>query len=316
MYIQEYDEAYATHWDSFVPNTVNGTFLHTRRYLSYHQDRFRDRSLVILDKDQHMLAVLPAAEDPNNPNVIVSHPGLTYGGLVHRETLYGQLTIDALTLCLDHYRQLGYRTFRYKVVPSIYHRRPVADDSYALFLVGGKLWRRDLCVVVDHRTPGVFSRNRRQGMARAARHALTISQDLSHLETLWVLLEEQLRTRHRVSPVHTLAEIQVLIERFPDNIRVVTALLEEGVIAGLVLYETPTVTRAQYSVASTIARQISALDFLFNACIVESAQRGKYYFDFGNSNEAEGRILNEGLYRYKFGFGAGSVAHDFWEIAL
>jgi hypothetical protein len=43
---------------------------------------------------------------------------------------------------------------------------------------------------------------------------------------------------------------------------------------------------------------------------------GARYFDFGVSNEQEGRILNEGLYRFKTSFGAGGVAQEFYKVEL
>ena len=39
-------------------------------------------------------------------------------------------------------------------------------------------------------------------------------------------------------------------------------------------------------------------------------------FDFGISTEAEGMILNEGLYRFKSEFGGGGVVHEFYEMRL
>ena len=41
----------------------------------------------------------------------------------------------------------------------------------------------------------------------------------------------------------------------------------------------------------------------------------KRYFDFGISNEQEGRVVNHGLLGWKEGFGARCFAHDFYEIA-
>jgi hypothetical protein len=48
----------------------------------------------------------------------------------------------------------------------------------------------------------------------------------------------------------------------------------------------------------------------------KSMDLGARYFDFGVSNEQEGRILNEGLYRFKTSFGAGGVAQEFYEVEL
>ena len=41
----------------------------------------------------------------------------------------------------------------------------------------------------------------------------------------------------------------------------------------------------------------------------------KRFFDFGTSNENEGRALNHGLLDWKEGFGARCYTHDFYEIA-
>ena len=42
----------------------------------------------------------------------------------------------------------------------------------------------------------------------------------------------------------------------------------------------------------------------------------KPYFDFGISNESEGRYLNKGLIDQKEGFGARAVVHDHYLINL
>ncbi|MCY0878505.1 MAG: GNAT family N-acetyltransferase [Firmicutes bacterium] len=315
MVIQPYSDQDQDRWDHFVSDSLNGTFLHTRRYLSYHGRRFRDRSLL-LTEGSRVVALFPAAEDPRDPAGVISHPGITYGGLVHAGALYGRTLMEALDLCFAYYRDLGYQWLRYKVVPSIYHKRPLADDSYALFRAGGRLWRRDLCAVIDHRAQDGLHRNRRQGVARARRCGVVLSPDLVHFDAFWRILEEQLEIRHGVKPVHTRQEMITLIDRFPANIRLVAALYENAVVAGLILYDTPNAMRAQYSAANDIARRISALDLAFDSAIQASAQAGKRYFDFGNSNEADGRVLNDGLYRYKMGFGAGSCVQDFWDMPL
>ncbi len=58
------------------------TFLHTRRFLAYHQDRFKDVSLLLAN-DKGIVGLFPAALDPAEARTVVSHPGITYGGLLH-----------------------------------------------------------------------------------------------------------------------------------------------------------------------------------------------------------------------------------------
>lgn len=46
--LEEYTDIYAERWDRFVlKESINGTFLQTRKFLNYHpKDRFTDSSLV------------------------------------------------------------------------------------------------------------------------------------------------------------------------------------------------------------------------------------------------------------------------------
>ena len=47
--------------------------------MEYHKDRFDDYSLLIFDVKDKLVAVLPAHKVEN---ILHSHQGLTYGGLV------------------------------------------------------------------------------------------------------------------------------------------------------------------------------------------------------------------------------------------
>jgi hypothetical protein len=299
-------------WDRFIGASINGTFLHTRKFLSYHGNRFDDQSLIIRDEHGAMVGVLPAAVDPDDPRCVTSHPGITYGGVVHAGELYGTTMVNVLEQCVNYYRTRGFRRFRYKTIPTIYHQFPAEDDIYALFRLGAALWRTDLCAVIDHRARRPLSRNRKTGLKRSM--GIEVSADPRFLSDFWVILEDQLEQRHNVNPVHTIAEIQDLMTRFPTDIACMTGHFNGQVTAGLLLFLTPLVTRAQYSGATDTAREISALDRVFDWCIAASAQRQARYFDLGNSNEADGQVLNMGLHRYKVGLGAGSMTQRFFEL--
>lgn len=303
-------------WDELAARSVNGTFLHTRRFLSYHKNRFRDASLMIRDEHDRLVGLLPAAIAPNDDRVVISHPGITYGGLVRTADLYGPWLMASMEACVQYYRQSGFERLQYKPIPYIYHHSPADDDLYTLFRLGATVWRTDLCAAVNLRARGTLSRNRKTGIKRSQAAGIEICTEAVHLSELWAILETQLADRHEARPVHTLQEIHTIYELFPLNVSCVTALSDGRVVAGIVLFDTPRVTRAQYSAADDYAREVSALDLVFDTAIATSAQQGKWYFDFGNSNEANGMILNEGLYRYKIGLGAGGLVQSFYDLTL
>ena len=76
--IHRYTAAYHRDWNDFVSESSNGTFLFLREYMEYHVDRFTDYSLLVYDGNK-LLALLPANR---SGDVLYSHAGLTYGGLV------------------------------------------------------------------------------------------------------------------------------------------------------------------------------------------------------------------------------------------
>ena len=68
-------------WNEFIAHAKNATFLFHRDFVEYHQDRFEDFSLLVFE-DEKLKAVLPANI---KENLVYSHQGLTYGGLVYKE---------------------------------------------------------------------------------------------------------------------------------------------------------------------------------------------------------------------------------------
>src|ERR1700730_17163182 len=90
------DQSYL--WDEFLKSCPMATFLHSRKFLSYHENRFKDESLIVTDDDGSWLGVFPSAVDNADSSQIISHPGITYGGLVHNGKLISESMLEALIL--------------------------------------------------------------------------------------------------------------------------------------------------------------------------------------------------------------------------
>lgn len=302
-------------WDDLVARSFAGTFLHSRRFLSYHGDRFRDLSVCVYDAGR-LAAVFPAAVDPGEEACATSHPGATYGGLMHDGGLRGNQMIEALVKLREYYAGLGLRRLRYKPVPRMYHRLPAEDDLYALFRVGARRYRCDLAAVVDLGNRPAPSKRRKRCLRAALASNVLVQEGSQRLAEFWALLEDNLARKFRVRPVHTLEEMQVLLGRFPDHIRLVTAVASEQIVAGLLLFAMPTAVHTQYICASEPGYALHALDAVIEHSIAAASMGPARWFSMGISNEANGWVLNDGLYRFKTEFGAGAVAHEFYELDL
>jgi len=313
--VRPYNLDDAAAWDDFCLAAHQATFLHSRCFLSYHGERFEDRSLII-EEEEKWFGLFPAALNPEDSLCVVSHPGITYGGILHQGKLRGEKMISALDAIRVHYAEKGYKKLIYKAVPSIYHRPPSQDDLYALFRAGARLIRCDLSSAIDikHRLP--ISERRRRGLKKAVKTGLIIREGAEYLPDLWAVLADNLQRKYGVQPVHSLQEITLLAKRFPASIRCVCAVLNDNVIAGVLIFSTSMVNHAQYIASSDEGYGISALDAVFEHCIVSTASEGKRWFDFGISNEKAGMVLNDSLYRFKSEFGGGGVVHEFLELDL
>jgi hypothetical protein len=316
MRIVQFTPEWSEHWDELVERAPMATFLHSRGFLSYHRDRFEDASLLFFDDQDRLRAVLPAALDPGSPSTVASHPGATYGGLVHDGSVNGDRARDVLAHACEHYAARGLELLRYDPVPHIYHRSPSQDDVWALTDLGASLVRSDLSCAIDIASRREPSERRRRSLARGRERGVSVVEGPETLAAFWPLLESSLERRHAARPVHTLGEMDELRSRFPDRILGLVALLGSEPCAGTVLFVTHTTVHTQYLAATEAGMGASALDVVVEHGIELAAARGVRWFDFGISPGEGRRGLLAGLYRYKAEFGGGGVVHEHYEQRL
>lgn len=308
--VTRYTTADAPAWNDFLEKANNATFLLNRGFMDYHADRFSDFSLMVY-KDNALVALLPANK---GKQTLFSHQGLTYGGLV-----YGNLKLQEVILIfreiLYFLDEHGFSDLYYKSIPSIYCNKPAQEIDYALFLTKAELVRRDTLSVLETARQNDISDLRKRGIRKGIKSGLVIREE-TNFEVFWNnILIPNLELRHQAKPVHSLEEIQLLASGFPQNIRQFNVYFGNDIVAGTTVFETENVAHAQYIAANETRAELGSLDFLFNELIQNTFSKKKY-FDFGISNEAQGRKLNSGLSYWKESFGATTVTHDFYEVAV
>ncbi len=307
MEIVAYDSSYESAWNEFVRDSKNGTFMFDRNYMEYHSDRFKDASLMVYYKNAP-LALLPANREDDE---LISHGGLTFGGFVTDEQMTTPKMMELFDEVEAHLADKGIERVRYKAIPTIYHSIPAEGDRYALFRRDAELYRRDVTSAVPLlNSPGI-RKNRRRSITTAEDAGVTVRES-EDFETYWDILSQNLEERHDTEPVHTVDEITLLHDRFPESLRLYGAFLDGTMEAGVVTYESDVTVRTQYIASSDVGREHRTTDYLFAELIREQFPDHRY-LDFGISTEEEGRVLNEGLSYFKETFGARPVVHDFYE---
>lgn len=307
--LERYTSAARIIWDSIVKKSKNGNFLHQRDYMDYHAHRFDEQS-VIVEKSGKPVAIFPCNRAKEK---IVSHGGLTYGGLIYGNDLRAVEVLEILELLTQHYGRMGGSVLVYKAIPHIFSRYPAEEDLYALFRLGARLVRRDISSVVQIENRIKLSDSRKSTIRKAEKQGVEIREG-EFFEAYHLLLSQAL-TKFDSQPVHTLQEMQLLKSRFQDTIRLFGAFKDEQLLAGVIIYDFGNVVHTQYLASSDIGREIGALDYVL-ASILNNNFADRQYFSFGISTEQDGQYLNEGLIFQKEGFGGRAVVHDFYELDL
>lgn len=307
--VKKYNENDSKTWNDFIAQAKNATFLFHRDFMEYHKDRFQDYSLIVLDGEK-WAAVLPSNSVGNE---IFSHQGLTYGGLVYNEKVKLAAVLEIFKVVLSFLNENNMQKLQLKLIPSIYHQKPAEELNYILFLLQAQLIRRDTLAVIDLSNSYSLSKLRKRGVKNGINNRLMI-KEVDHFADFWnEILIPNLAQKHQAKPVHSLEEITRLKAIFPEKIRQFNVYENDIIIAGTTIFETSTVAHSQYISGKEDKNELGGLDLLFYHLISE-VFKNKRYFDFGISNENQGRNLNDGLSYWKESFGANIIVHDFYEV--
>jgi hypothetical protein len=312
MFVKLYKSEKEKLWDQFVRNCRNSHFFFFRNYLEYHNDRFEDFSLMVYDENETIVCLLPANKVNDQ---IISHGGLTFGGLLVDDKTTTNKTLLAMEAILAFLKENQIVEFIYKPIPFIYSKKTAQEDLNALFRNDAELTRRDVCSTIDYSSPIKYSKGRKWSVKKAKQDEtieITTNDDFAEF---WDLLNEVLGSRHGVQAVHSLEEINLLYSRFPKNIKLIAGKVEGKIQSGALIFETDTVAHVQYMASSFEGKENYVLDKVIDFAI-EHYKDKKRYFSFGISNENEGKELNRGLISQKEGFGAKSIVHEYYKINI
>ena len=309
--VRRYTPDKANEWNRFVTASKNGTFLFDRQFMDYHADRFTDCSLMIY-RDNALYALLPANV---KDDVLTSHGGLTYGGLVMSCRCSAKGVQEVFAAMNTYLADQGVRRVVYKAIPWIYHQLPAEEDLYALTSIcHARLIIRDISSAVLGDRPVKFSESRKSGLRKALRMGLTVRES-EDFATFWQILNANLTAKYGVRPVHSVSELELLHGHFPQGIRLYMVYDGETPLGGTLLFLTPQVLHTQYISATAEGKAHGAIDLLFNHLINE-VYTDYRYIDFGKSTVSDSADLNEQLIFQKEGFGARAVCYDTYEWTL
>lgn len=279
--------------------------------MEYHENSFDDFSLMIFDEKEKLVAVLPAHK---LGKTLYSHQGLTYGGLVLSSKIILSEVVLIVKNILEFLHKNTISRVELKIIPSIYNTFPSDEMEYICFLLDAKLDRRDALAVLDITNQISVSRVRKRGIEKGKVNSLVVKEE-NDFTSFWnVLLIPNLKERYNAKPIHSLAEITYLKSKFPKQIKQYNVYQNDKIVGGVTVFETNNVIHPQYiSGNKAFNNELGGLDFLYHH-LISSVYKNEKYFDFGISNENQGRQVNESLHYWKESFGARTIVQNFYSI--
>lgn len=307
--VKKYQENDYQNWNAFIGQAKNATFLFHRDFMEYHNDRFEDFSLIVLDGEK-WVAVLPANIVGNE---VFSHQGLTYGGLVYLEKTGAESVEIIFDVILDFLKENKLQNIILKPIPDFYQLRASNEIKYFLFQKKADLLSRSMNLVIDYSKPLRISKSKLKHFRRISELGISIVET-EDCTSFWnQILIPRLHEKYQAKPVHSLEQISQLKSKFPQNIKQINAYFEGEIVAGITLFCSQQVVKSQYGAISLKGESVRALDYLFIDLIVKYASEFSF-FDMGIVDDNSS--YNKGLLKQKEELGCGVYVQDVYKIAL
>lgn len=309
----------AASWDAVADAAPGGTVLHSRRFLDYHGARFRDLSLVGTKAGEAAIsAIFPLAADSSDPDLAVSHPGSSFGGIVglSREPVSHRAFLGASARWLH---AQGFRRLLYRMPPASLLRQP--DDGLLPTLIRlGRVVQLDLWSVL--RLDGDLTKQTywRTEIRKAERKGLRADPVSTHQDwaALHAVISARLAQKHGRTIVHSVADLIDLQQRLGLQSRGLLIRDPAGqVLAAMWFIDYGTGTlHNQYIGATDQGLALRAPTYGLSITLEQARTTGFRQFSFGRSTLADGWSENLDLLRFKSRFGAGVASQFHFELSL
>ncbi len=307
-YSSEHEEA----WDYFIRNrSVNSTFLHSRKFYKHNALNTQDDCSYLFYDDNKLIAVFPANLYEKEGNKILhSYLRSTYGGVVFSDDAKTIDIIEVLEQIENEAKILEVSEIIIRPTFSIYNSGLGGSLDYALWKCGFSLKYREVEFAIDlHKYP-MYGSSCKRSTTAAYKKGVTVRES-NELSQYWDILSSNLRERYGVTPVHSIEQIEYLKQLIGDDIKLFAAYLEDKMIGGILCFvANKCVVHAQYIASISRYQEYRPLNAAIDTIAAWSKNNGYKYFNLGMATEPGGAIINDGLMRFKEGFGARGVLRE------
>ncbi len=301
-------------WDNYVQKSNNGTIFHLRKFLNYHQERnFEDCSLIFYDKD----AIKGVFSGAIVNNCLYSHPGASFGGFVYNKLSF-KSSKEMVELLIKYACKKKLTEIIIIPPPFIYYQLYNEAMEYCLHYKGFNIEEYYISSFVDLRENienQIHSRKKRYIKKIENNIIIKESKDL---ESFYPILLDN-KSRHGTKPTHTLDELKILIDKFPNDITLLLSYYENQIIGGALNFITNQNSCILfYNMIDYSYKDLQSASLQIYKSLEWAKQNGLHYLDIGVSQLYEGNkiIPHDSLINFKEQFGAKAMIRKVMKLKL
>ena len=286
--ITKYNDMLFDEWEKFISDSNNGTIFQKQAFIQYHINRkFVDSSLIIKNKNA-IVAVVPAAI---KNNILYSHPGSSYGGIVLSNNLDFKMIHEILKAIDEYCIAQRFKALFLINSPSIYEKNLDQSLDYLLQWNGFKQKELYISHAVDmSNTSDILSlltkRKRRYINNNQKLNSLTFEKE-GYLEEFYDILVTS-KKKYNTAPTHSLDELIKLKNTFPEKIKLLVTRNENQIIGGsLIFFTNDNVALVFYNTILEQYRESQIAMLQLYKCMEIAKKYNLHWIDFGVSHTPE-----------------------------
>ena len=302
MFVCTYSNVHQKLWDDFVINeSKNGSIFSEQKFLSYHKNKFSDRSILIYNEDK-LVGVFPAAEEQRSGvKGIVSHPGSSSGGLIYLYDAKTNLVLEILDKLIEYYKQLNYFFLEINLNEPIFDLLPADELRYLLWHRGFIIRTKEIssCVnLKNHAEWKLFGRKKNQTDINSIIRKGYGVQITKQLNEVYPLIESNLKERYNKRPTHSFSELNDLLNLYDERIHLWKMTLANKIVATVVIFIANKVTVHDFYIAQNPDfEKINVFPMLFYTLFNYYSENNYHWFNFGISSR--GSLIKWGILEFK-----------------
>jgi hypothetical protein len=304
-------------WNAFVARSNNGTLFHRLDFLDYHGSRFeKEAHHLAWTKGDSIQAVMPLGIFRAGERLAARSPvGASYGGIVVPRELSLARAGELVETLLSYLCAQGVASLSWVPSPGFYCERAHDYVEFFFLKAGARVASAELTsyAAVLEETAGEFRHAAVKAVRKARESGVTVAQS-GDVDAFWEILAAN-RAKFDSVPTHSRDEIEWLLTRLPDDVRLFLATVDGTPIAGSLVFRlNPRVIMDFYWAHRDEWQHVRPVSLLVHEILRWARAEGCTWFDFGT--QTIDMVPVEGSTRFKETFGALGVFRRKWEIDL